>query len=358
MRLLLLSAGGLFCVFTARNPPEARAHEPELSRYTYYEEIRPLLQKHCASCHSGVGPAPVNLMRYAEAVSWSNSIARQVLHRRMPPWLPEDGIGAFAHARTLDDRETDMLVDWAIGLAPEGPRPESGPQQPETPSGGMIPGAIRARPAAPIEISEELSELSTCVPLVLDGKEPLSGAGGFELRPGEAAPVLRRAVLYRSGLYRSGCEGEPLYTWVVGQEVRRRPAGTFDPLGREERLFLLLEYRKGFETEGIGFEDRPEVVLLPAPEDADAPITVLPADGPVLRPGPGVLLALMPPSGSAFSAELASPDGTTTPLLRIRREDSDWVEKYAFREPIRLGPGFEIRLSHPGAFVDIAPSFE
>ena len=48
-------------------------------------------------------------MRYLEALPWANSIARQVLERRMPPWLPDDGAGDFAHARTLDERETDLL---------------------------------------------------------------------------------------------------------------------------------------------------------------------------------------------------------------------------------------------------------
>ena len=102
----------------------AAAHEPELSRYTYWRDIRPVIEQHCASCHSGSGPAPVNLMRYLEALPWANSIARQVLERRMPPWLPDDGTGEFAHGRTLDERETDLLVDWAIGLAPG--RPSAG----------------------------------------------------------------------------------------------------------------------------------------------------------------------------------------------------------------------------------------
>ncbi len=324
--------------------PGARAHEPELSGYTYYREIRPLLETHCASCHSGVGPAPVNLMRYAEAVSWANSIARQVLHRRMPPWLPDDGVGRLAHGRTLDDRETDMLVDWAIGLAPEGPRPDREPPIPEPPP--LSPGAVLASPVEPVEIPADASEFRTCVPL---DAEPLPGAGGFELRPGDAVAILRRAVLYRGS-----CDAEPVFTWVVGQGTRRRPAGTFDPLGAGG-LFLELEYRKGFETEGFAFNDRPSVGILPAPEDADSPVRVVHADGPALRPGAGRLLALTPPpDADAFSAELVTADGASTPLLSIRRIDADWLEKYAFEEPVRLGPGSEIRLSHPGAFADLA----
>ncbi len=331
--------------------PAARAHEPELSRYTYHREVRPLLERHCASCHSGVGPAPVNLMRYAEAVSWANAIARQVLHRRMPPWLPDDGVGDLAHARTLDDRETDLLVDWAIGLAPEGPRPGGEAPAPGPPA--KTPGAVRAWPSSPIEISEDLSELAVCVPLVIDPEASVAGAGGFELRPGEAVSILRRAVLFRGG-----CEGDPVFTWVVGQGTRRRPPGSFDPLGSEGELFLALEYRKGFETEGLAFEDRPEVGILPAPENADFPIAVLRAESGVLRPGAGALLALLPPreidpARPVFSAELVGPDGSVETLLRIRRTDPDWLEKYAFRAPVRMGAGSEIRFSHPGAVVDV-----
>ncbi len=341
----LLLAGG---VLAGCRSPDARAHEPELSRYAYHREIRPLLERHCASCHAGVGPAPVNLMRYAEAVSWAGAIARQTLHRRMPPWLPEDGVGDLAHARTLDDRETDMLVDWAIGLAPEGPRPDSEWRAPDM--SPPSPDAIRAVTAAPIRISEEISELEACAPLALAPGAELSGAGGFALRPGEAVSILRRAALYRGS-----CEGEPVFTWVVGQGARLRPPGTFDPLDPEGELFLSLAYRKGFETEGLAFADRPEVDILPAPADADSPIAILKAEGKVLRPGAGMLLAILPPgeTDSVFSAELAAPDGSARALLRIRRTDPDWLEKYAFRAPIRIGPDSEIRFSHPGAFVDV-----
>lgn len=34
----------------------ANAHEPELSRYGYWRDIRPLLERRCASCHSGTAP--------------------------------------------------------------------------------------------------------------------------------------------------------------------------------------------------------------------------------------------------------------------------------------------------------------
>lgn len=340
----------------------AAAHEPELSRYTYWGEVRPLLERECASCHSGEGPAPVNLMRYADALPWANSIARQVLERRMPPWLPEDGAGALAHARTLDERETDLLVDWAIGLAPEGRPPgdppgERGAEREAGEGKAEAPPVGRLRADSPVGIGEEVSEAERCVPLLREGAI-VETAAGFSFDPGVAAPILRRAVLLRGRCE----EGVPVFTWVVGQGVRERPPGVHDPLPPNEPLHLRLWYRKGFDTEGLSFRHRPEVTVHAAAPTAGAPVETVALEAGDTRLE-GVLLAVFPPEelgddgatdAAAFTVEAVSPTGEVTTLLRIRRFDPDWTEKFLFREPVRLAPGAAVRASHSGAFLDLA----
>lgn len=340
----------------------ASAHEPELSRYTYWREVRPLLERRCASCHSGEGPAPVDLMRYADALPWANSIARQVLERRMPPWLPDDGVGDFAHSRTLDERETNLLVDWAIGLAPEGRRPDGadGADAAGGPSSAGLPaGAARLRAEAPVEVGEEVSEAERCVRLERPEDAP-PAAGGFRFDPGAAAPVLRRAVLLRGG-----CEdGVPVFVWVVGQGRRPEsgglPPGTRRDLPVDAALHLRLEYRKGFETEGLSFRHRPEVVVLPAAEGSRPLETVAVEAGNTRLTGR--LVALYPPEDAAggrgfgpegFTVEFVGPDGEAATLLRIRRFDRDWAERFFFLEPVPLTEGTEVRVSHAGAFLDL-----
>ena len=329
----------------------ARAHEPELSRYTYWRDIRPLMERHCASCHAGGGPAPVNLMRYLEALPWANSIARQVLERRMPPWLPEDGTGAFAHARTLDERETDMLVDWAIGLAPEGPPPAEEPAPADREA--ALP-ASRLALAEPVRIGEMESETVTCAPLVR-GDGVGERAAGFALVPGDAVSILRRAVLH-AGQDCAG--GVPLFTWVVGQGPRMRPEGVFDRLPAATGLFLHLTYRKGFDTEGLAFEDDPQVVVFPPASASGRAVETLAVEPGAPPLGPATLLSVLPPEGldpgaDGFAVEAVGGDGTVTSLLRIRRFDADWSEKFAFREPVVLAEGAAIRASHPGVILDI-----
>ena len=329
----------------------ANAHEPELSRYGYWRDIRPLLERRCASCHSGTGPAPVNLMRYLDALPWANSIARQVLQRQMPPWLPDDGTGDFAHARTLDDRETDMLVDWAIGLAPEGPAPE---EEPEGPGAEADLPLSRLTLAEPVVIGEMESEAAVCQPLVR-GKGVGAAAAGFALIPGEAVSILRRAVLYAGD---DCASGTPVFTWVVGQEPRMRPEGVFDRLPEDAGFFLHLSYRKGFDTEGLEFEDAPQVVVFPPLPDRTRPVEILAVEPGTTPVGPATLLSVLPPEGldpgpGGFAVEAVGSDGAVTPLLRIRRFDADWAEKFAFREPVRLAAGAAIRVSHPGAIVDL-----
>ena len=354
-------------------PRAAAGHEPELSRYTYWGEVRPLLERECASCHSGEGPAPVNLMRYADALPWANSIAREILERRMPPWLPEDGAGALAHARTLDERETDLLVDWAIGLAPEGRPPgDAGERGSEEGADEAAGRAVRAGSAAappvgklraesPVVVGAEISEAERCVPLLREGAVA-ENAAGFSFDPGGAAPILRRAVLLRGGCE----EGVPVFTWVVGQGVRRRPPGVHDPLPPDEPLHLRLRYRKGFDTEGLSFRHRPEVTVHAAPPAPGAPVETVALEAGNTRLD-GVLLAVFPPEdlgvgsatdsapgGPAFTVDAVGPAGEVTTLLRIRRFDRDWAEKFFFREPVRLAPGVVVRASHAGAFLDLA----
>ena len=329
----------------------ATAHEPELSRYGYWRDIRPLMERHCASCHSGAGPAPVNLMRYLDALPWANSIARQVLERKMPPWLPDDGTGLFAHARTLDERETDMLVDWAIGLAPEGPAP---PGEPELPGFEADMPQSRLTLAEPFTIGEMESEAVACRPLVR-GEGVGSAAAGFALIPGEAVSILRRAVLFAGA---DCASGTPLFTWVVGQGPRLRPEGVFDRLPGDAGLFLQLTYRKGFDTEGLAFEDEPQVVVFPPLPDRTRAVEVLAVEPGTTTVGPATLLSVLPPEGldpgpDGFAVEAVGSDGAVTPLLRIRRFDSDWAEKFAFREPVPLADGAAIRVSHPGAILDL-----
>lgn len=340
----------------------ASAHEPELSKYAYWQEVRPLLERRCGSCHSGSGPAPVDLMRYADALPWANSIARQVLERRMPPWLPDDGVGDFAHSRALDERETNLLVDWAIGLAPEGRPPEgTGGEEAdgeESPVAELPAGAVLLRAEAPVEVGEEVSEAEECVRLERPEDAPLA-AGGFRFDPGAAAPVLRRAVLLRGGCG----DGVPVFVWVVGQgrraEASGLPPGTRRDLPADAALHLRLEYRKGFETEGLSFRHRPEVAVLAAAEGA-RPLETVAVEAGRTRLSGG-LVALYPPEGGAaggfgpegFTVEAVGPDGEASTLLRIRRFDRDWAEWFFFREPVPLTDGTEIRVSHSGAFLDL-----
>ena len=347
-------AGGIAAVVLAVSGPfgTASAHEPELSRYGYWRDIRPLLEQHCASCHSGTGPAPVNLMRYLDALPWANSIARQVLERRMPPWLPDDGTGRFAHSRTLDERETDMLVDWAIGLAPEGPAPAEEPPIPGRDTRELP--ETRLTVAEPVRIGEMESESAVCQALVR-GEGVGDAAAGFGLVPGEAVSILRRAVLHAGDDCASGA---PIFTWVVGQGPRMRPDGIFDRLPEGAGLFLHLTYRKGFDTEGLAFEDEPEVVVYPPDPDRGRAVEMLAVEPGTTPVGPATLLSVLPPEGldpgaDGFAVEAVASDGTVTSLLRIRRFDADWAEKFAFREPVSLGNDAAIRVSHPGAILDL-----
>ena len=122
LRGILVAA--LVCVM----PAVGSAHEIGASRYDFVRHVRPLFERHCSSCHRALGIAPMSLLRYEEALPWASAVKLMVLERRMPPFLPAEGVGSWRGARDLTAREVDLLVEWVSGGAPRGEGPEDGPE--------------------------------------------------------------------------------------------------------------------------------------------------------------------------------------------------------------------------------------
>ena len=62
------------------------AHKPVTSKYTYWEDVYPIVKEHCGSCHAPGGIAPMSLLTYDAARPWAESIRLELTAGHMPPW--------------------------------------------------------------------------------------------------------------------------------------------------------------------------------------------------------------------------------------------------------------------------------
>jgi hypothetical protein len=326
-------------------PTGARAHEAALSRYTYWEHVRPIFEKHCASCHREGGVGPMSLLEYQSAVPWSNAIQLQVLSRTMPPFLPEDESGPFRGARGLSAEELDVLIDWTVGATPEG-------------EPGDAPSAPAPQPA-PEVLLEAVSDV------VLDSDEhdetecvsfpPLSSAGVLSAMTvrSQSRSVLRRATLYAGG---ACVEGSPVLTWLPDQDRASFPKGVGWELSAGTALALELRYAKGWNEEGARITDRPALGLWFSPSGVAVRTRRVEASE-ALASGAVEIVALYPdaaagPDSEPVRVEAVAPDGSVKPLLVMGAFDRAWREKYCFDAPVRLPAGSRVRVSRPVVWVD------
>ena len=97
----------------------------------FSEDIAPIFYDKCTQCHHSGGVAPFSLIDYATASAFSNSgaISYMVSNGLMPPWPPDSTYQNYAHERTLDQNEIDLILDWANIGSPEGD-PSLAPPEP------------------------------------------------------------------------------------------------------------------------------------------------------------------------------------------------------------------------------------
>ena len=62
------------------------AHKAVTSKYTYNDDVFPILRDRCGRCHVTGGVAPMSLTTYDDAFPWAESIRAELIAGHMPPW--------------------------------------------------------------------------------------------------------------------------------------------------------------------------------------------------------------------------------------------------------------------------------
>jgi hypothetical protein len=336
-------------------PTAGSAHEIGASRYDFVRHVRPLFERHCSSCHRPGGVAPMSLLRYEEASPWANAIKLKALEGRMPPFLPEEGVGSWRGARGLTAQELDVLVEWASGGAPKGRGPDEDPGASlATPRGlraDLVLSALRESVLGPEE-----AERSECVvfPHHLEADRAVAA---IELWPGNAE-VVRSAVIYQGDTCPEN--DRPLATWLPGQGAFEVPEGAAEVLSRGASLRARILYRKTWRLEGKLARDRSRLALRFAQGRAArlAHVSLEAGAGTTLERAVRVV-AVFPrgPREAPLTLLARRPGGEAQPIFAVESFDPDWREKYVLSPPLDLPAGTRLEAAEGGFWVDyLAPT--
>src|SRR5215471_21446282 len=87
---------------------------------TYYQDVAPILEKHCVSCHRPNDIAPMSLVTYDEVLPFARMIRENVVQRKMPPWHADPAFGEFTNDARLKETDIATIVAWVKGGAKRG----------------------------------------------------------------------------------------------------------------------------------------------------------------------------------------------------------------------------------------------
>ncbi|HEY2842492.1 MAG TPA: hypothetical protein VGJ09_02535 [Bryobacteraceae bacterium] len=344
---------------------------------TFNKDIAPILYENCATCHRPGEVAPFSLLTYQDAAKRAGLIASVTQKRYMPPWKPEPGYGNFAHERRLTDDQIARIQEWAAGGAPEGD-PADKPAAPAFPSGWQAgePDQV-LKMSAPYALPAGGQDRFRCfvLPMNLAKESYVSGA---EFRAGNPR-VVHHALIYldSTGTARklaaaSGGAGYPCFggPGFTGAGLLVGWAPGYTPLPAEPALSLAvrpgtdvviqIHYHPSGKPEqdqssiGLKFSGPPtkgRALLLVLNRYLDIPAgeSHYVVKASVTVPQDAELWGITPHAhylATNMQVDARLPDGSVTPLIRIKDWDFNWQGQYRYAKPIKLPKGTKIELEY------------
>ena len=339
---------------------------------TFNRDIAPIVFHNCAPCHRSAGPAPFDLLSYADVNARAEQIAFVTETRYMPPWKPKRGYGNFAGERGLSAAQIATIRRWVDHGKQEG-SPADLPPLPQWESEWELgqPDLIAPMTSAYTLRADGPDVFRNfAIPLPVDSTRYVKA---LEFRPGNARIVHHATMMIdRSGAARrrDGRDGAPGFDgmsfgeaedadghflgWTQGKTpypgsdslAWRLDPGTdlllqlhMLPTGKEESI----EARVGLFFAEAPPKRRPAMLRL-GRKDIDIPADAsdhwirdtyrLPVDVEVLTIYPHAHYL-----GREIRAYAELPNGEREWLIWIEDWDFSWQDDYRFSAPVFLPAG-------------------
>jgi len=366
MRIGLLGFAGVWSLAAANN--------------VTFDQVRPVLERHCVGCHQKGEIAPMAFTTYQEIRPWAKAIRQSVLSRSMPPWHADAESSKRIHnSRRLPDGDVKLVAAWVDAGAPAGRAPAALTVPKAKPAGWTMgqPDLIVRIPGFPVPASGTLPYTFLVTPTNLAGDQWIAAAewkvdqravvhhlNAFIRPPGssyvKAAPPGQLYVASKAerGARRDDEREVDRRELLLGYEPGYRPIAWGPAQGKLLRKGSDIVFELHYTANGQAATDYSELGLYFAKRPPEQRVmTITPADSRLAIP-PGhanfrsfvwaelqaeaKLISLQPHMhlrGKAYQIDAVFPDGRRDVLLKVPRYDFNWQTTYFLREPMTLPKG-------------------
>lgn len=329
------------------------------AKISYSNDIAPLLEKNCVSCHRGGGIGSWAMSEYNMIRGFAPMIREVVRTQRMPPWHADPHYGEFSNDRSLTVAERQTLVHWIEAGAPRGEGPDPLLQtQKDWPEWAL------GEPDAILEITPHDVPATGTVPYQYQFvKNPLDEdvwVRAVEIIPGDRKALHHVITSFGTMNERGRLDRRTrrsLGGYVPGAIAEEFPDGTGTLLPADATFQFQMHYtsygKPATDKSRLGIyfhKKKPKHELdglvlmntkinIPAYSDGHTEVTSRVIDKDVL------LYSLLPHAhfrGKAMEFRAVYVDGTEDVLLSVPNYDFNWQTDYILEEPKLLPAGTKI----------------
>ncbi|MBW8866061.1 MAG: hypothetical protein JF610_01830 [Acidobacteria bacterium] len=355
-------AGGLLAAAALLSTVPGEAHKAITSKYTYNDDVFPILRDRCSRCHVTGGVAPMSLTTYDDAFPWAESIRAELVAGHMPPWNADEGFGNLKRAHTLSPKELDVVLTWATGGNPRGALDQKLPEV--TLKNEWPLGAPDLTLKVPSEFTLAADKMDDTQEFTLpSGTSEARWVRAVDLLPGTPS-IVRSATIFVKDAAGGAPASAPapervLAHWLPGQDPEPIDSGIAFRLPAGAQIGVRIHFKKTWQFEGKALSDRSTVGIYYAPVKEATELLTLPIESPAATPAQGqsvtfsrtladdvravALSADSVPPNISVQVEAIHPDGSRTPMIRLNTR-ADWDRRYWFEKPLALPRGTKIEV--------------
>jgi hypothetical protein len=329
------------------------AHKGITSKYTYDDDVYPILRDKCGRCHTDGGPTPMSLLNYNSdnggAVAWATSIREMLQADAMPPWYA-DPIGPAVRNGNhgLTPHELDIILTWSSGGTPQGDLHKKPVTIP------LRSGWSLGKPDLELPMPDAHTLAAGVMDDILEVTLPTKNTEtkwvkAADLLPGTPA-IVRRASI-------SVTDGPLLALWQPGDDTTEAPSGAAFKLPAGATIHLRVYYKKGWQDEQQSKTDKSTVGLYFTEEPLSGKslqsVSFEGGGGENSRTFGGAMsaggrvVAIRPLVDQAYTSmdiNAITSSGRKVTLLKLRGPRPEWPRRYWLADPIELAAGTKIEI--------------